>query len=359
MGPRSNETAVKAVVQHGFGGVDVLRHEEVPDPAAGPADVLVRVEVAGLNRLDVLQRAGPPMLPGFALPHIAGMDVAGTVVDVGPTARDIQGAGSPPRPGDRVLVNPALECGSCAPCREGDDGLCADVRVVGATRPGGYADLCAVPADHVHPVPEHVGLEEAATIPTAYATAWHALVTVGRLSIGETLLVHGAGSGVTIAVIQLAKRSGAQVIATARSEEKLALATRLGADAVVDTAHQDLAAACRELTDGRGVDVALDHLGPALFEQTVLCLRPRGRLLFVGTTTGRRASFDLAYAYHFGISLVGVDPYRAEEFGQMLDFYWRNRFEPVVDSRFGLADAPAAQARMESGQASGKILLVA
>jgi NADPH:quinone reductase-like Zn-dependent oxidoreductase len=358
---------VKAVVQHGFGGLDVLRYDDVRDPEPGQGEVLVRVVAAGLNRLDVLQRTGPPMLPGFSLPHIAGMDIAGIVKAVGPPLFEPSPASSPiqesarayvPRPGDRVLVNPALHCGTCDRCLAGDDGLCGAVRVLGATAPGGYAELCAVPATHVHPVPESVSLEEAATIPTAYSTAWHALVTVGRLSLGETLLVHGAGSGVTVAAIQLAKRCGATVVATGRSKEKLALATRLGADFVVDTSRTDLVAAVREATGGRGVDVALDHLGPALFEQTVYCLRPRGRLLFVGTTTGTRGTFDLPYAYHFGITLIGVDPYRAEEFSRMLGFYWRNDFEPVIDSRFPLADAAAAQARMEEGRSSGKILLL-
>lgn len=348
---------MKAVVQQGFGGLDVLRHEEVPDPVVGPGDVLVRVAAAGLNRLDVLQRVGPPMLPGFALPHIAGMDVAGTVEAVGSAAVKT-GGGTPPQIGDRVLVNPALECGSCARCLAGDDGLCTMMRVVGATVPGGYAELCAVPADHVYPLPGHATFEEAATIPTIYSTAWHALVTVGRLSLGETLLVHGAGSGVTVAAVQLAKRCGATVIASGRSEEKLALATRLGADAVIDLTRGTLAEEVRELTGGRGVDVALDHVGPALFQETLFCLRPRGRLLFVGTTTGTRATFDLPYAYHFGITLVGVDPYRAEEFGRMLDFYWRNGFEPVIDSRFSLADAAGAQDRMERGLSTGKILLL-
>ena len=348
---------MKAAVQRGFGGVEVLAYEDVDDPACGPGDVVLRVEAAGLNRLDVLQRIGPPLLPGFTLPHIAGMDVAGTVVEAGPEART--GAdGAPVALGARVLVNPALECGRCEWCTADDDGLCTDVRVVGGTRPGGYAELCAVPADHVYRLPDAVGFEEAATIPTNFATAWHALVTVGRVRSGEWLLVHGASAGVTIAAIQLAKRAGARVVVTGRSEEKLELARRLGADAGFLSDEPDLAARCRELTDGRGVDLALDHLGPALWQQTIYALRPRGRLLFVGTTTGSRAELDLPYAYHFGISLVGVDPYRAAEFSAMLAAYWDAGFEHLVDSCFALDDAGAAQARMERGEALGKILLV-
>ncbi|HLI15746.1 MAG TPA: zinc-binding dehydrogenase [Acidimicrobiales bacterium] len=341
---------MKAVVQHAFGGVDVLAYEDVEDPALGPGDVLVRVEAAALNRLDVLQRQGPPLLPGFRLPHIAGMDVAGTIVAAGELAGG--------RVGERVVVNPALQCGTCPACKEGDDGLCPNVRVVGGTVPGGYAELCSVPADHAFALPEGVSAEEAATIPTVFSTAWHALVTVGRLQAGETLLVHGAGSGVTIAAIQLAKRLGARVVASATSERKLELARELGADVVVNNRTGDVVAACREATEGRGADIALDHVGPALFQATIEALRPRGRLAFCGTTTGELATFNLPYAYHFGISLLGVDPYRATEFADMLAFYWGAGFVPVIDSTFPLAQAADAQRRMESGEAAGKILLL-
>ena len=343
---------MKAVVQRGFGGLEALSYEDVPEPEVGPHDVLVRTGAAALNHLDVLQRRGPAMLPGFSLPHIAGMDVAGTVVAVGKevAARAV---------GDRVLVNPALGCGTCPRCRSGDDGLCGDVRVVGATRPGGYAELCVVPADHVHPLPPHVGFEEAATVPTTYSTAWHALVTVGRLQPGETLVVHGAGSGVTTAAVQLATRLGARVIATSRSDDKLDLARRLGADAVVNTAREDLASACRELDRGRGGRRGPGPRGAGALHPDPLRAAARGRLLFAGTTTGNRAEIDLPYAYHFGISILGVDPYAAAEFAEMLDFYWQGGFQPVVDSRFPLAGTPAAQARLESGASAGKILLVA
>jgi NADPH:quinone reductase-like Zn-dependent oxidoreductase len=342
---------VKAAVQHGHGGLEVLAYDDVADPEVGPHDVLVRTAAVSLNRLDVLQRCGPPLVPGFSLPHIAGMDVAGTVVEVGAEV-ELR------RIGERVVLNPALSCGVCARCVHGDDGLCAGMRVIGANRAGGFAELCAAPADHAHRLPDGVDFEEAATIPTAYATAWHALVGAGELRIGETLLVHGAGSGVTIAAIQIAKRCGARVIVTSRSEPKLELARRLGADAVVNLAGEDLTAACSAITAGAGVDIAFDHVGPALFDQTIAALRPRGRLVFCGTTTGSHARLDLAYGYHFGISLIGAGPYRAEEFDEMLSFYWQAGFVPVTDSRFALSDAAGAHARLESGDCAGKILLL-
>jgi NADPH:quinone reductase-like Zn-dependent oxidoreductase len=292
------------------------------------------------------------MLPGFTLPHIAGMDVAGEVVAVGDGVTSVV-------VGDRVLVNPALHCGTCGWCRRGDDGFCTEVRVVGATVPGGYADRCVVPATHLHLLPDRVSYEEAATIPTIYSTAWHSLVTVGRLRIGETVMVHAAASGVSVAAIQLAKRIGARVVATAGTAAKRELALKLGADVVVDSRGEDVAGAARAASDGRGVDMVFDHVGPALFAASIFALRPRGRLVFCGTTTGTEASINLPFAYHFGIKLLGVDPYSYAEFGEMLAAYWDGGFTPVIDSVYPLelSAVQEAQTRLERGDVLGKVLL--
>jgi NADPH:quinone reductase-like Zn-dependent oxidoreductase len=342
---------VKAVLHHGHGGPEALTYEELPDPWLGPGDALVEVRASALNHLDVLQRQGPALLPGFSLPHIAGMDVAGVVAAVGP---EVEGLDI----GTRVLVDPAIPCGVCPACRIGDDAMCPNTLVVGGNRPGGYAELCAVPARQLVRLPDRVDFEEAATIPTVYSTAWHALVDRGKLRIGEVLLVHAAGIGVTIAAIQIAKRCGATVIATSASDEKLALAAKIGADFTINNRTEDIVAACRKATGGRGVDIVFDHVGPAFFEQSIRSLRPRGRMVFCGTTSGTSATFNLTYAYHFGITLLGLDPYSAPEFAAMLEFYWGAGFEPVIDSRFPLAEARAAHGRLESGVAFGKILLV-
>jgi NADPH:quinone reductase-like Zn-dependent oxidoreductase len=318
---------VKAAIHHTHGGLDVLRIDDVPSPSPAPGEVVVAVRATALNRLDVLQRQGPPLLPGFSLPHIAGMDVAGEVASLGADVSTVA-------VGQRVIVNPALECGTCPWCRRGEDRYCPNVRVVGGNFPGGYAELCAVPATHVYPIPDGVGFAEAAAVPTAWSTAWKGLVGAGRLQVGETVVIHAAGSGVSVAAIQVAKRAGAIVIATAGSAEKLERAAKLGAD------------------------VVFDHVGPALFQASVFSLRPRGRLVFCGSTSGTEATFNLPFAYHFGISLIGVEPYSHAEFRQMLDFYWQGNFDPVIDSEMGLAEAAAAQQRMEAGDLFGKIILL-
>jgi NADPH:quinone reductase-like Zn-dependent oxidoreductase len=342
---------MRAALHHAHGGSDVLVLEQLPVPEPGPGEVLVEVAACGLNHLDLLQRRGPALIPGFELPHIAGMDVAGTIVATG--------AGVPTtRTGDRVLLNPAIGCGSCSPCTSGSDGFCLSAGVIGGNRPGGYAEYVVVPAVNVHPVPDGVSLTEAAVLPTIWMTAWHALTATTTLRAGETVLIHAGASGVSTAAIQLAKAAGTTVIATASTDAKMAYAAALGADVVVNSATDNVVAAARAATGGRGVDVVIDHVGPAVWDASIYSLAPRGRLVFFGNTTGGRAEFDLVYAYHFGLQLLGSDPYDADEFPAMLAAYWASDFVTPIDSEFALADVAAAQDRLEARLALGKIALI-
>jgi NADPH:quinone reductase-like Zn-dependent oxidoreductase len=341
---------LKAFVQTGFGASDVLNLVDIPDPRPEPDDVVVQVAAAALNRLDVLQRKGPALLPGFSLPHIAGMDIAGTVVEVGPATVGVE-------VGDRVLVNPSIECGVCAACRAGDDAYCPNKQVLGGNAPGGFAERVVVPHTHVHRIPDSVEFTEASTIPTIHSTAWGALVETGDLRVGEWMLVHAAASGVSTAAIQLAQRMGARVIATAGSERKLELALELGAEFAVSNRDPGWTDAVRAVTGGRGVDMVFDHVGPALFDASIKCLRPGGRLVFCGTTTGADATFSLPYAYQFGLRILGSDTYSRAEFARMLDSYWASDFQAVVDVELPLTDLPAAQDRLDANDVIGKIVL--
>jgi NADPH:quinone reductase-like Zn-dependent oxidoreductase len=340
---------MRAALHRSHGGVEVLEIAEVADPEIGPRDVLVAVRYTALNRLDLLQREGPPLVPGFTLPHIAGMDVAGDVVDVGTAVDDLT-------VGDRVVVNPAVRCGSCSACARGDDMFCADSRVIGASGAGGYGELVAVPATHAHRLPAHVDDLEAAAIPTACSTAWNGLFTTGELRLGETVMIHAAGSGVSTAAIQLAKQAGATVIATASSDVKLEVAKRLGADVVVNHRSEDVLAAVLAAT-GEGVDMVFDHVGPALFQLSLRALRPRGRMVFCGVTTGVEASFSLPHAYQRGLRLLGSHSYSYAEFGRMLEHCWTAGFEAVIDSVHPLEHVAAAHERLAGGDTIGKVLL--
>lgn len=335
------------VVQHAsFGGPEVLETVERPDPQPGPADVVVAVRAVALNRLDLLQREGPPLLPGFSLPHVPGMDVAGEVV-----------AGAGFAAGTRVVIKPGIHCGSCAACRRGDDRRCASVEVVGGSRWGGYADYCVVPATHVFALPDHVDFDDAATVPTALSTAWRGLVETAEVGAGDVVVIHGPGSGVSLFGIQLAKRAGATVVVTGRSPSKLERARSFGADHVLSETDGRMVDTLFELTDGRGADVVFNHVGTALFPASMAMLGMDGRLVVCGTTTGVKAELILPRVYHFGIRILGAGPQSYESFVRMLDRYWTGGFETVVDSRFPLEKAVLAHERLESGAAFGKVLL--
>ena len=341
---------MKAALYRTHGDASVLEYVEAADPVAGPGEVLVAVAAVGLNRMDLLQREGPGMMPGFELPHIAGMDVAGTVVAVG---SDVATA----RIGERVVVNPAISCGRCPACLRGAGEFCTDREVIGASRPGGYGSLCTVPSTHAIAVPDHVDLVEAAAVPTIYSLAWHGLFTTGHLAIGETVLIHAAGSGVTTAAVHLAKRAGARVIVTSIVAAEREHAQAHGADEFIDTTTTDVVDAVLDLTGGRGVDMVFDHLGPALFSESIRSLRPLGRLVFCGTTTGAVVPVLLPEVYRNGIALLGAGGYTFEEFTQMLDFCWEARLPSIVDRVLPIAEIRQAHELMAAGTLRGKLVL--
>jgi len=342
---------MRAQVQRGFTPDPQVSIEEVPRPVPAPDEVLIAVAACALNRLDLLQQDAP-LVRGFSLPHIAGLDVVGTVVETG------SDVAAPPTVGDVVLVDPVSGCGECAACRAGRGPYCRDVRSIGSTRDGGFAELVAVPAGSCHPVPAGLSTVEAACLPVAYATAWHALVTAGRVRAGETVLVNAATSGVSTALVQLATAQGARVIGTAGGPEKAARALELGCSGVVDhRASPDVAAEVLDLTDGRGVDLVIDHVGPALFEASIASMATEGRMVFCGTTTGNRVELDLPAVYHWGRTLIGSGGYRPSEFTDMLGFVADHGLRPVIDSVRPFDDIAAAQDRMRDGGFVGKLVV--
>lgn len=342
---------MKALFYESPGGPDELRYADVADPTPGPLDVIVRVGATSLNHLDVVQRNGWYTLPGFTLPHIAGMDFAGEIVDIG---HEVDGV----RVGDRVVVDPSLAEVPAGSKLTGMGDLYGDLGVLGATVAGGYAELCLVPSTHVHSIPDTMSWDTAATFPTAFLTAHHALFDVGQLRRGETIMIHAAGSGVSGAAITLAKHFGAIVLATARGEAKRERALGLGADFAADSTAADVATWAREITSGRGVDMVFDHVGPALWSPSINALAPRGRLVNCGNTTGDAATIhSLGQFFHLGLQIRGSDPYRHEEFRPVWDLFCEQGFALPIDSVFALADGATAQEKMLRNDFFGKIVL--
>ena len=337
------------------GGPGVLQVVSLPDPAPGPGDVVVRVEAASLNRLDVVQRNGWFTLDGFALPHVAGMDVAGTVHEVG---AEVDSVGV----GDRVVVDPSLAGVADNSKLAGRGDLYGELGVIGATDDGGYAELCLVPASHVYSVPDSMAIEYAATFPTCHLTASHAMFDVAGLAAGETVMIHAAGSGVSVAAIQQAKQAGCTVLATAGSQPKLDRAIEIGAAHVLNNRSGDVTGWAYEVPHGRGVDVVLDHVGTALFEPSLFALAVGGRIVSCGNTSGDAAAIpSLGFMFHRRASILGSDAYRPDEFApawsSFCDGVAAGTMQVHIETEYPLDGAADAQEQLLSGDVFGKIVL--
>lgn len=341
---------MKAVFFERFGGPDVLTYGEHPEPVAGPGEVLVRVRACAINHLDVWVRQG---LPGLEpeMPHVLGNDIVGEIVALGAGVAHL-------RAGQKTLVNPTLSCGACAACAAGDDHLCRSYDVIGRKRNGGYAEYVSVPAVNCLAYPENLPWEQAAAVPLVFLTAWHMLVTRARVKAGDDVLVFGAGSGVGSAAIQIARLHGARVIATASSRPKLDKARELGAHDVIDHATEDVAARARALTNKKGVDVVVEHVGGRVFEAGVAALAKDGRLVTCGATTGSKVTLEINQLFGKHLTLMGSWMGRRSDLEDALRHIASGELKPVVDSVRPLAEARAAHERMESREHFGKLVLV-
>ena len=322
---------MRAVRIHEDGGPEVLRYEEAPDPSPGPGEVLLSLRAASLNHLDVWLRRG---LPSVAKPRILGADGAGVVASLGEGVHGVE-------VGDAVVLNPGL-----------DDGK----HIVGEHMDGTHAELIAVPAEYVHPLPDGMSFEEAAAFPLVFATAYRMLATRAEVREGEWVLVWGIGAGVATASLAIAKALGARVLATSTSDEKLARAKELGADEVVRT-DEDVVAAARELTDGAGVDIVVEHVGEATWKSSLQAVRVGGRVTVCGATSGPNPPAMLHRVFWKQLSILGSTMGTREDFAAVYELVSSGRARPVVDRVYPITEVAAAHERLESGDQLGKIVL--
>ena len=330
---------MKAVRFHQHGGPEVLRYEDAPDPQPAEGRAIVRVRACALNHLDLWERRGLDRVK-LPLPHISGADVAGEVLETG----------------QRVMLQPGLRCGACAPCRRGDDNQCVHYDVLGLRSDGGYAELIAVPLENLIPIPATLDFITAAAFPLTFLTAWHMLVTRGRLREGDVVLVLAGGSGVGQAAIQLARHFGARVFATS-APEKAARTRALGAEQVFDHYSVDFSKEVRRLTDGRGADIVVEHVGEATWDRSVRALATGGRLVTCGATSGFAASLDLRHLFARQLSLLGCYMGRFAELDSAAQLLFDGRVTPVIDEVFPLERAADAQRRLENKGQFGKVVL--
>src|ERR1700693_6153883 len=338
---------MKAVHIHAFGASEVLMYEEVPDPQPRKDQVLVRVKACSLNHLDVWVRKG---LPGVKLPHILGSDIAGEVAQVGEYVSGLKS-------GQRVLIAPMHFCGHCVACLAGMQNQCREFTVLGNGVDGGNCELIAVPAANVIPIPDALDFNQAASVPLVFLTAWHMLVGRAGIRLGQTVLVLGAGSGVGIAAIQIAKLFHARVITTAGDEKKLEKARARGADHGINHYKQKISQEVRKITDKEGVDIVVEHVGTATWDESMKSLKPGGTIVTCGATAGPDVSFDLRFLFSRQLNLLGSYMGTMGELHDVLSHVFAGRLKSVVDSTFPLKDARAAHEYLEASQMFGKVVL--
>ena len=341
---------MKALLYKEHGSADVLEYADVEAPKPGGRDILIKVVATTVNHLDVVQRKGMYTLPGHSFPHVAGMDVVGIVEEVGSDVTSVS-------TGIRVVVDPSMSQVPGGSRLAGRGDLYGDLGIIGATESGGYAEYCLAPETHVYEIPEAMNWREAVVFPTAWMTAHHALFDVAGLKASDTVMIHAAGSGVSMAAIQWAKKAGATVLATAGSSDKCERARGLGADHVCNNRVTDVTGWARGITGGAGVQIVFDHVGEALWDASMFSLAPRGRLVTCGNTSGNFPKLNLGYFFHMGLRVLGSGPYRYEEFALAWRQYCEGSFEAVVDSTFPLREGSAAQDKLERADFFGKIIL--
>jgi NADPH:quinone reductase-like Zn-dependent oxidoreductase len=341
---------MQALTLTDVGGLERLVLQEVPAPALGsPHDVRVRTRCAALNRVDLFVAGGLPDLP-ITFPHVVGSDGAGVVESVGAEVTHV-------RPGDRVMLNPGVSCGRCAACLEGEEPLCPDYAILGEHRPGTAAELVVVPAANVAPVPAEMCWSQAAAFSLATLTAWRMLSGRAGLRAGETVLVWGVGGGVGMAALQIGVLLGARVIVTSGSDAKLAVARGIGAAVTLNHGTDDVVAAVKHETGGRGADVVVDSVGERTWELSLRVVRRGGRVVVCGATTGPRAGFDLRRLFWRQWSILGSTVGSRREYAEIVRLAHQGRLWPVVDQVVPLARGAEAYTRMQRSEQTGKLVI--
>jgi NADPH:quinone reductase-like Zn-dependent oxidoreductase len=342
---------MKATYINEHGGIDKLLYGELPDPVPGGDEVLVRVRACGLNHLDLWVRRGLPFFGPMRFPHILGTDIVGEVVTLGPCARPIA-IGTP------VVLNMGIGCGRCEMCLASRDALCPRYRVLGVDLPGGYAELVKVVGEHLVPLPAEIPWEAAACIPGVFATAWSMLFDKAQLQPGEWVLIHAAGSGVGSAAIQLARLVGANIITTASSDDKLEKAKALGATYLINYKRQDFLREVRRITQKRGVDVVIEHIGQDVWERSLLCLVSGGRLVTCGVTSGYEAKTDLRHIFFRQLQIFGNKGASKAILPKIVRLLAEGKIQPILDRVLPLTEAQRAHQLLEERQQFGKIVLI-
>ena len=343
---------MKAVVVNKAGGLDALTYTDIPDPQPQGHELVLKVHSCGVCFHDVLTRNGT-LKAGVRLPCVLGHEVAGTVVELGAQVKGF-------KVGDRVATTQrSYICGHCRFCRSGFEPLCAqrvflgDVGLV-----GGYAQYLAISSDCIAQVPDGVDLDHAAVAACAVGTVLNAVRDVGRVQMGETVLITGAGGGLGLHAIQLARLAGARVLAQTTSADKVELIRKMGAhEVVLHKRGEPFAPLVRDMTQGQGADVIIDNVGTVLFEDMRKSLAIQGRWLMIGQLTGDFVPFNPAQFFLKNQSLLSVTSTSRSQLEDVLTLMQRGQVTPVIERKLPLSEAAQAHQAVEAGRTTGRWLL--
>lgn len=341
---------MKAVQFSDHGDLDVIDYADYPDPEPDANEVLIDIKAAALNYLDVWTRRG---LPGIDLefPHVPGSDGAGVVLDTGSNVTRFE-------PGDHVALSAGVSCGECEYCRHGEESMCVRFHIIGEHVPGIHSEHAVMPEDNLVQVPDSVDWETAAAAPLVFQTAWRMLITRGNLTPTETVLVLGASGGVGHAAVQIAKHTGADVIATASSPEKLEYATEIGADHTIDYTDEDFSSAVRDITNRRGVDMVVDHIGGETWQDSLASLAKGGRIVTCGATTGGTPKTDLNRIFWNQLKVIGSTMATPGEVDDVLSLVWDGTLQPRIRDTLPMSETPQAHELLENREGFGKVVII-
>lgn len=339
---------MRAMVLHEFSGP--LHAETVPDPVPGHGEAVIRVRACAVDQFDLTIRNGKN--PGTKLPVILGHEVAGEVAALGEGVRGL-------KVGGRVASTLYVTCGRCRPCRTGAETVCENfLGYLGAQFDGGYAELMKAPAANFVPIGDGISFEEGSVLANAIGTPYHGIVKRACVAAGETVLITGAGGGVGLHAVQLARLAGARVMGADVSEAKLEGILEMGADRAVDPTRESLVDAVLEWTGGKGVDAVIELVGTATLPQTLQCLAIRGRLAIIGSHTGRALEADPLYIMRRELTIMGSRNCTKQDLYDVVGLVEAGKIKPIYSETYPLKDAEAVLARMAKGEYVGRPVLI-
>lgn len=339
---------MKAARIHEHGGTEVLKWEEIPEPIPSADEVLIDIQAAAVNHLDIWVRNG---IPGVPLPLIMGSDGSGIVKETGESVSGVT-------VGDEVVIHPLVWCEACRGCKTGRQNYCDSMGIIGESQNGTMAERVVFPEKNVKAKPPNLKFEEAAALPLVGQTAYTMLVRRAEIQPGETLLVWGAGSGVGSMAVQIARHIGCRVIATAGSDSKCSAAKELGAEFAINHYEDDVVKTVKEITAGKGVDVVFEHVGKSTWDTSMKSLAKGGRLVTCGATTGPKVEIDLRHLFFKQQSIMGSTMGDETALDEILKLAESGNVKPVVDRSFPMSEIQEAHRVLESSEQFGKVVLI-